>query len=214
MFDNLSRSLISPCLLGLMLCGWALLGDLAWASTLVVAALPGLPILFEMFATLRRGTWRWGTISTTLAGKAYIIRDELIRWLLTLTFLPYQALLAVDAILRTLFRVLFTRKHLLEWTSSAQIARSFGSGLGLRNTVTQMSPVIIFALSVGTAVWLWSSASLLVALPLLVVGRAAGEPACRTAERDRGGEIASTGTANLAFFRSIRRTGEPVASTR
>jgi cyclic beta-1,2-glucan synthetase len=195
MFDNLSRSLISPCLLGLMFCGWALLGDLAWASTLAVAALPGLPILFETFATLRRGTWRWGTIATTLAGKAHIIGDEITRWLLTLTFLPYQALLATDAILRTLYRVLFTRRHLLEWTSSAQVARSFGSGLGLRNTVTRMSPVMIIALSVGTAVPLWSPAALPAALPLLLawflspliawwVGQPAHRPAAKLSDNE------------------------------
>ncbi len=168
LFDNISRSLISPCLLGLLLLGWALLGTQAWASTLIVAALPGLPILFETFSALRRGTWRWGTIASTLAGKSQIIGDEITRWLLTLTFLPYQALLAADAILRTLFRVYVTRKHLLEWTSAAQVAKSYGSGMGLRNTVSQMSPVVFFAAVAGTFITLWSPASLPVAMPFLL----------------------------------------------
>ena len=36
-------------------------------------------------------------------------------------FLPYEALLMVDAILRTLYRVLVSKKNLLEWQTAADV---------------------------------------------------------------------------------------------
>ena len=48
------------------------------------------------------------------------------RWLLALIFLPYEALLALDAIAITLVRLFITRKQLLQWTTAAHTARFFG----------------------------------------------------------------------------------------
>ena len=40
--------------------------------------------------------------------------------------LPFEALLALDAIGVTLARLLLTRRRLLEWTPAAQISRALG----------------------------------------------------------------------------------------
>jgi cyclic beta-1,2-glucan synthetase len=167
--DNLSRSLLSPCLLALLIVGWLWLPELAWQWSIGVALLPGLPILLETLAALRPSTWRWGTIGSTLGGHGKTILIEASRWVLILAFLPYQSLVAVDAIVRTLFRLLFRRKHLLEWTSAAQIARQLGHDFGALNTFKHMSPAVIFALASGTLVFLAAPDALIGALPFLLV---------------------------------------------
>jgi cyclic beta-1,2-glucan synthetase len=47
------------------------------------------------------------------------------RWALAIIFLPYEASLALSAIGITLIRLFVVRKHMLQWTTAAQLARSF-----------------------------------------------------------------------------------------
>jgi hypothetical protein len=49
------------------------------------------------------------------------LKTQLMQSLLILEFLPYQAQLMLDAVLRTLVRVLITRKNLLEWVTAADM---------------------------------------------------------------------------------------------
>jgi cyclic beta-1,2-glucan synthetase len=51
---------------------------------------------------------------------------SLTRWLLAVAFLPYDAYNSLDAILTTLYRLLISRRHLLQWTTAAQTAHLFG----------------------------------------------------------------------------------------
>ena len=51
------------------------------------------------------------------------IRLPLIRWALSILFLPYEALLALSAIGITIARLFIVRKHLLQWTTAASVAR-------------------------------------------------------------------------------------------
>ncbi len=48
--------------------------------------------------------------------------------LLTFVFLPYDAFISLDAIGRTLVRLLFTRKRLLEWQTASDAERTARSG--------------------------------------------------------------------------------------
>ena len=58
--------------------------------------------------------------AATFVACSPISRSALSQIGLTLTFLAYQAWLMSDAILRTLTRLLITRKKLLEWVTAAQ----------------------------------------------------------------------------------------------
>ena len=49
------------------------------------------------------------------------LKRPFLQSLLTLAFLPHQAQLMLDAIVRTLVRVLITRKNLLEWVTAADM---------------------------------------------------------------------------------------------
>src|SRR4029078_6557309 len=44
--------------------------------------------------------------------------------LLAFSFLPYEAYFCLDAIVRTLWRLLITRRRLLEWDASSAVDRS------------------------------------------------------------------------------------------
>ena len=51
---------------------------------------------------------------------------SLVRWLLAVAFLPYEAYNALDAILTTLYRLFISHRNLLQWTTAAQTAHLFG----------------------------------------------------------------------------------------
>ncbi|HEX3132547.1 MAG TPA: cyclic beta 1-2 glucan synthetase, partial [Planctomycetota bacterium] len=56
------------------------------------------------------------------------ILSQLVQVLLGLVFLPYETLVTVEAILRTGWRMLVSRKRLLEWTTASDAERNTASG--------------------------------------------------------------------------------------
>ncbi len=55
---------------------------------------------------------------------AQTARRQGLRFLLTLVFLPYEALMALDAISTTLYRMFVSRRRMLQWTTAAHTARA------------------------------------------------------------------------------------------
>ena len=113
-FDNLRRSLVSPSLLALLLIGWLSgVGDV-WIWTLLVASLvfiqPLLSIFIEVIRKPEARDWLTHWILTTRSA----VRPLLLATL-TLALLPYDAMICLDAILRSGVRMLFTRRGLLIW---------------------------------------------------------------------------------------------------
>lgn len=45
---------------------------------------------------------------------------------LIVSFIPYQAFLMLDAIIVTLYRVMFSKKNLLEWQSAELVEKTQG----------------------------------------------------------------------------------------
>ncbi|WP_461604062.1 GH36-type glycosyl hydrolase domain-containing protein [Aeromonas rivipollensis] len=123
MFDNLCRSLLAPSTLLSLLAGWQLpLGTATIASLLLFAAqaLPlFLPLLFTLIPRKRDILWRHylGMVGQRL-------QRAFMQALLSLVFLADQAWRMTDAIVRTLFRLFLSHRHLLEWTTSAQSSGS------------------------------------------------------------------------------------------
>ena len=102
--DNLRRSLVSPALIALLLCGWLVL--------------PGHPLFWTVAALFAPGAAAmWSMLHRTSS------RRELGRWFLALCFAPQEALTVLDAVVRVLVRMLWTRSQMLEWTTAAQAAR-------------------------------------------------------------------------------------------
>lgn len=119
-FDNLRRSAVPIGQLALIFLG------LAWlpGHPLVWLGLALLPYFLSPLAGLVRG------LMVLRPGQAW--REEgkaFLQGLLLTAFLPHQAWLALDAIARTLYRLLVSRRHLLEWVTAAEVERSLKNDL-------------------------------------------------------------------------------------
>ena len=121
MFDNLRRSLLAPALLLIFIIGLVFEPQLAGLWTIVVLISLGTPMLTSVaHSTLR-------LLSGEDPGRAFRpLGWNLVRWLLAIAFLPYEAYITIDAIFTTLYRLIISHKNLLQWTTAAQTARVFG----------------------------------------------------------------------------------------
>jgi len=115
--DNLRRSLVPVALLLLLPGAWLLFPQLGAQGLLLVVALIAFPGLLALADALRKSSdMPW---AMHLRGVADSGARQLGRMLLTLAFLPYDAFISLDAIVRTLLRLLVTHKRLLEWQTSS-----------------------------------------------------------------------------------------------
>ncbi len=114
LFDNLRRSLVPAALLLMLLGGWLWGPGPSWFwEFLVAGALFVPPLLTAAVEFVRKpDDWGWST-QLVLTGKSAL--RPLARALLTLLFMPYDASVYLDAILRSGAKMLFTRRGLLLW---------------------------------------------------------------------------------------------------
>src|SRR3546814_9163199 len=93
--------------------------------------------------------------------------DLLARIVLAAAFLPYEAFYSLDVIARTLWRMLASRRRMLQWSPSSEVEKTLGSGLAAALRSMWFGP----ALSLATAFALMRlhPASLPVAAPLLAL---------------------------------------------
>ena len=122
-FDNLRRSLVPVGLMFLMLGSWLLLPELGGLGALLVLAIIVLPGLLAVLVEVIRkpGDLPWKMHLRGVFGSA---GRQLGQIFITFAFLPYDAFVSLDAIVRTLLRLLVTRKRLLEWRTSSDSERS------------------------------------------------------------------------------------------
>ncbi len=127
-FDNLRRSLVAPAFTALLVLGWIVLpASLPW--TLALLSLLFVPELLPGLVELARRPPRlplWLHVTAV----AHSTLRRLGRIVLWLTFLPFEATVALDAIARTLWRMFVSRKRLLEWQTAAAAETSGAPGLG------------------------------------------------------------------------------------
>jgi cyclic beta-1,2-glucan synthetase len=159
--DNLRRSLRAPALMALLLAGWLWLPGSPVFWTLVALPTGAMPLLAGTFTQLARGAWREVDRRS--------LRSELLRWLLEFVFLPYEATIALDAILTTLLRLAITRRNLLQWTTHAHTVRLLAKERAVVRIWMQMSNGIVLTLLLALAVALLRLPALPVAGPLLLV---------------------------------------------
>ena len=142
MLDNLRRTLSAPLAWLALVAGWAMPFPAAFAWTVFVLAMIALPSLIPVLAALppRRGGV---TLSSHLRALVADGRTAAALAGLQVTFLAHQAWLMGDAILRTLWRLRVSRRHLLEWTTAAQAAA--GRRPGLFTSYRGMAGVLVLA---------------------------------------------------------------------
>src|ERR1051326_7017541 len=160
--DNLRRSLLAPAILIYLVAAWTILpGNPIWWTIFAI-----LTLAFPVYAHVTTGLlihprgvpwtshfWTvWGDIETNTAQFALLI-----------VFLGHQAWLMGDAIARTAYRMLISRRHLLEWMTAAHAEESSRHDLG---TFLQfMWAAEALTLAVVMTVLLTGPRSLIIALP-------------------------------------------------
>ncbi|HEX7555182.1 MAG TPA: hypothetical protein VF338_01055, partial [Leptolinea sp.] len=161
-FDNLRRSLLPPTLLALFALGWLYMPGSPVVWTILVLLPSALPIAVQSF---QYGRYNLGRLSIKELFRPTGL--PIIRWLLALIFLPNEALLILDAIGTTLTRLLIARRNLLQWTTAANVARSFRSKARFE-IWNEMIASLILTVLLGAAITIFNPTALPIALPLLV----------------------------------------------
>ena len=168
LIDNLRRSLVPPALLVLLLLGWTLLPmPLAW--TLAVVAVLGLVPMAAQAAARVRLLVSLGRHQALLGPPPF--GAPALRLMQQLALLPDEARLLLDAVLRTLWRLGVSRRHLLEWTASAELPHgaAAGSMAALREAFLAAPTSPLLAVAGTWALALLRPAALPAALPLLAL---------------------------------------------
>lgn len=164
-FDNLKRSLLMPSLLLMLILGWLILPSRPWIVSLLVPSMLGVPwftSLGNQIHHLLTGLMRGSHISWSL-------HSDFRRWVLSLAFLPFEALLALQAIGTTLLRLWITRNDLLQWTTSSEAVRKLGKRMNAATTLKEMYPSFLLTLLIGISLAFWRLDGLLSALPFLIL---------------------------------------------
>jgi cyclic beta-1,2-glucan synthetase len=139
-FDNMRRSLVPIALTTLLLLSWIKLSSISF-WTFVVSAI----IIFPIFITV---LWNALNKPKDVLFKYHVInsvqniKEISTKTLFTLITLPYEAYANLTAILQTLWRMIFTKKKLLEWNPSSNVQKTYKSSLLLSYTTMWMEPVL------------------------------------------------------------------------
>jgi cyclic beta-1,2-glucan synthetase len=199
--DNLRRSLVPVALMLLWLGNWLLLPELGGIGSLLVVSIITLPGLLSAFVSVFRkpADLPWGMNLRTVAGS---YGRQLGQIFLTLAFLPYDAFISLDAIGRTLLRLLVTHKRLLEWQTSSDSERTTRADLTGFYVTMWIAPVV--ALAAGLFLAARQPAELSLALPSLAVWLAAPWIAWRISQPIESAVPDLTGE-QLAFLRRAAR---------
>jgi len=198
--DNLRRSLITPSLMVLLLAGFSILpgsGNL-WAGLAVVSL--GLPFLLNLFEQVRKRI-KYDKIKRYRPG-FFGIKSSLFQCILSLVFLPFHAIRVMNAILVTLFRVLISRKHMLEWVTSADVEKSQSGSL--KSYLYHMGSSAVFGLTALAFAYYLKPESLLFAFLLFVIWGSAPFIAWQISKEDDL-EKEMLGKADLIELRKITR---------
>lgn len=164
-FDNLRRSLVPIFTVVLLLVSWACSPAIAGISLLLVVIAMFLPVVIEFVAdSIRKPInlpWRMHLRFTaaSVARQTYLKLMELVQ-------LPYEASSNADAIVRTLVRMFWTKRKLLEWRTASDAERTTDGSLAGSYRQMAFSPGIAATAFILLAVFHLNV--LAIASPLLV----------------------------------------------
>ncbi|HEX9183236.1 MAG TPA: glucoamylase family protein, partial [Burkholderiales bacterium] len=164
MLDNLRRSLSAPASVLALVAGWALPLQAAVLWTGFIVATIALATLVPLLAAIVPRRARTTTHSHLRALGADV-QLALSLTALLLVFLAHQAWLMGDAIVRTLYRLLVSRRHLLDWITAGQATVS--RELDLRGFYRHMSGGVAIGIVAAVVLWWIGSDAWPVAAPFL-----------------------------------------------
>jgi cyclic beta-1,2-glucan synthetase len=150
-FDNLRRSTVEIAMLAFLIAGWTFLpgSPLRW-TVLGVLAIATPWIVSLLLAVLRPPLDKSWRAYYAAVGEDVFTSVEQVA--LALTFLPHQASISADAIVRTLHRLLVSKRSLLEWQSASQSERQMPTSASY--VWRRMWPAVAIALAAAVLVLL------------------------------------------------------------
>lgn len=164
--DNLRRSLFPPAMMLFVFTSWVLLPGPDWCVLIAVLVIVFFPVYFSVADSLlfrpRGADVRGDTHS--------IVHDfwrDTVRALLSLAVLPHQAWVMTDAIARSLWRMLVSRRNLLEWETAAEVEQRLGSSA--EGFARRMWPGLAIVIVGATASAVLDPLSLASGAPLLAL---------------------------------------------
>ncbi|MEO5825664.1 MAG: glucoamylase family protein [Gemmatimonadales bacterium] len=164
--DNMRRSLSAPTAFLTIVVAWSLAHVAPMRWMLFILATIVIPALIPVAA----GVVPRGRGISKRSHVRAVRRDlEAAGWhtAVTVTMLAHQSWVMGDAILRTLGRVIITRRHLLQWTTAAQSASSHRNRI--RDFMGRMAGALILTAAAAVAVALNQAPRWQTAVPLLLL---------------------------------------------
>ncbi len=163
--DNLRRSLIPLSLILVLLAGWTIL-PMPWFWTLAVTFIVLLPVMID-------ATWQLIHKPEDMSFRAHLkdiikyVRNVLIRFMFDMAVLPYEAYKYTHAVIQANWRMLISRRKLLEWVPSATTSGTSNNGIwGVFGTMI-ITPLL--ALVCAYLFWRYRPEALIVAFPILIL---------------------------------------------
>ncbi len=202
LLDNLRRSLVPPALLTLLVLGWTVLPGSPGLWTAIALAVFALPF-FQMILGVAVGCIRSRTLSP-LRTCWERVPSTLGQVGMELVFLAYRAVLLLDAIVRTLVRLLATRRKLLEWETAASTEQRLGTGLA--HFAAVMWPAPALAIAIAVAVLAMRPGAIALAAPFLVAWLLSPYMAFRVSLPRHVAQLQLTGPERAALRRIARKT--------
>ncbi|MEL6205413.1 MAG: glucoamylase family protein [Pseudomonadota bacterium] len=195
--DNLRRSLLAPSLVLLALCGWLAMPQIAPIWTLITIAAPGTYLFTNLVTGISHGRRR-GAVQDRWRQSL----DHAGRWILEIVFMPNEAIVSLDAIARALWRLLVTRRRMLEWKTAAHVSAA-GSDTR-RRFWAEMAGAPMLSTAIAGALVLLAPTALPGALPLLLLWTLSPEIA-RLIGRRRAVPVEEVSKSDRIWLRRLAR---------
>jgi cyclic beta-1,2-glucan synthetase len=128
-FDNLRRSLTAPATVALLILGWTVLSP-RWLWTGLGLIIIFLPPLISFLSQLLLKP-KEISLRRHLADTVSTAAVNFLQALFSFACLPFEAYFSLDAISRTCYRILISKKNLLVWQASTAPDRQKSVGTGL-----------------------------------------------------------------------------------
>ena len=200
-FDNLRRSITSLALTLLLLMGWFVL-PFPWFWTAVVTVIVLLPLMAAAGWQLINKPEDI-TIHSHFVEVGTTVRNFLIRFIFGVAVLPYEAYENLDAILRTNWRMIISKKKLLQWTPSAS-SRTFHNDVFSSYASMWIAPLLGI---ITTVILIYTNGSALyVASPILLLWMLAPALAWRLSKAETEKKPGLSKEQDLFLHKSARKT--------
>ncbi len=218
LFDNLRRSLVPAVLTALLLLAWTLSSAPGFWTMAVLGVVLIPPLLASLLDLLRKPDDMG--LGQHLAATAQTAGQRLALTSLGLATLPHEAYYSLDAVLRTLARLLVTHQRLLEWNPSGDQEGRSRTDLGASFRAMWFAPALATATTGYLVLAHPCRPDRRRAPPVAVVGLAghrlvdqpAPGPPRGTPERGADPLPGSDRAQDLGLLRDLRRPPGPLAA--